>query len=514
MLIITFLLILFSIIFYTQSLRKQHRYPLPPGPKKLPIVDNLFNMPRRGVLWLEYAALCRRYESDIIHLSALGNSLVIINSAKIANDLLDKRSSIYSSRPPSVMLGKLVGCTRWETVLPFRSNDSSWKGQRKIMSQAFPNDSTRFQPMLMRATRSLLKALSSADDFLEPLHIWAAEAIMDATYGMNAEEAKACLPIVRGAAEAIFIAGSPGAFLVDQIPILRYIPEWFPGAEFKTKAKIWAELREKMASIPFGLTQDQLAMGVAAPSLTSIALEQIDHQQDVEEQERLVQTAAVAAYVAGSDTTVSALHSFIWTMLLYPEVQTKAHHELDMIIGLGNLPRFTHRKTLPYVAAIVQETIRYNPIAPIGFPHELIADDIYEGYLLPQGSAIIANIWSILHNEEDYPQPDIFNPTRFLDDNGNLNSKVKDPADYAFGFGRRVCPGKSFAYASLWLAIAYILSCYSIEPELDEHGKPIKPQLQESTQTGFTLLSQLPPFNCRFVPRFGDLRMLDSNGVD
>ncbi|KAJ3730168.1 hypothetical protein C8R42DRAFT_19 [Lentinula raphanica] len=97
LILITFLLILFSIIFYTQSLRKQHRYPLPPGPKKLPIVDNLFNMPRRGVLWLEYAALCRQYseypmfmhlhdnehhhhrtESDIVQLSALGTSLVIM----------------------------------------------------------------------------------------------------------------------------------------------------------------------------------------------------------------------------------------------------------------------------------------------------------------------------------------------------------------------------------------------------------------------------------------------------
>ncbi|KAJ3730167.1 cytochrome P450, partial [Lentinula raphanica] len=435
---------------------------------------------------------------------------VIVNSAKIANDLLDKRSSIYSSRPRSVMLGKLVGCTgRWETVLPFRSNDSSWKGQRKIMSQAFPNDSTCFQPMLMRATRSLLKALSCTDDFLEPLHIWAAEVIMDATYGMNSEEAEACLPVVRGATEGIFKAGSPGAFLVDQIPILRYIPEWFPGAEFKTKAKLWAELREKMANIPFGLTKEQIAMGVATPSLTSIALEQIDQQQDIGEQEELVKTAAVAAYAGGSDTTVSALHSFIWAMLLYPEVQTKAHHELDMIIGLRNLPGFVHRASLPYITAIVQETLRYSPIALIGFPHELVVDDIYEEYLLPQGSIIVSNIWSMLHDKEIYPQPYIFNPARFLNDNGNLDPKVKDPGDFAFGFGRRVCPGKSFAYASLWLAIASILGCYSIEPELDEHGHIIKPQFEEMSQSSFTLVGQLPPFKCRFVPRSGDLRMLD-----
>ncbi|KAJ3768588.1 cytochrome P450 [Lentinula raphanica] len=509
--IVFFLVVLSCTVFFRQSLRKQTRYPLPPGPKKLPIVGNLFNMPRSGVAWLEYTALSRQYKSDIIHLSVLDNSIVVVNSAKIASDLLDKRSLIYSSRRSTIMLGKLVG---WETVLPFRSNDSSWKQQRKIMSQAFPTDSTRFYPMLMRATRSLLKALPCTDDIFDPLHVWAAVTIMDVTYGMNAEEAKAHLPIAEGAIEAIIVAGIPGAFFVDHIPILRYIPEWFPGAGFKIKAKIWAELRERMTNLPFGLTKERVAMGVAKPSLTSVALEQIDDQQDVGEQEALIKTAAVAAYAGGSDTTVTALHSFIWAMLQYPEVQIQAHHELDRVVGPGNLPSFAHKASLPYIAAIVQETMRYYPVAPV-VPHRLIVDDIYNGYLLPRGSAIVSNIGSMLYNEEVYPQPNIFNPARFLNNKGNLNPNVKDPADYAFGFGRRVCPGKSFASASLWLAIASILSCYSIEPKLDEHGEPIKPQLQERTQSGLTLLNKIPPFKCRFVPRSGDLpRMLDSNGED
>lgn len=48
-------------------------------------------------------------ESDIIHLSALGNSIVVLNSAKMVSDLLDNRGSIYSSRPPAIMLGELMG---------------------------------------------------------------------------------------------------------------------------------------------------------------------------------------------------------------------------------------------------------------------------------------------------------------------------------------------------------------------------------------------------------------------
>ncbi|KIK59247.1 hypothetical protein GYMLUDRAFT_101982, partial [Collybiopsis luxurians FD-317 M1] len=80
----------------------------PPGPRKLPIVENLFDIPRKGNVWLEYAEMSQKFGSDIIHISALGNSIVTLNSAKLVNDLLDKRSSIYSSRPHSVV-GELMG---------------------------------------------------------------------------------------------------------------------------------------------------------------------------------------------------------------------------------------------------------------------------------------------------------------------------------------------------------------------------------------------------------------------
>ncbi|KAJ4485333.1 cytochrome P450 [Lentinula aciculospora] len=492
------LVVLFLILY---SRRKSRQYPLPPGPRKFPIVENLFQIPSGGFLWLDYAELCRKYESDIIHLSALGNSIIVLNSAKTASDLLEKRSSIYSSRPPTVMLGELMG---WGSTLIFRPNDDSWKSQRRIINQALPpTDPKRFHPKQLSATHDLLRVLPHSDNLIRDFSRWAAAFIMDVTYGLDAAEAQPYLPTAVAALDSMATAGTPGAFYVDQIPILKYVPEWFPGADFKRKAREWSDLRVKMTETAFNVTKQRMAMGTATQSLTLAALEQIDRTQDLTSQEDIIKKASVTAYGGGSDTIVAALGSFILNMLMNPEIQIKAHEQLEKVLGPGDLPSFSDEPLLPYITAITQEALRHNPVTPLAFPHELTQDDIYEGYFLPKKSIIMPNVWSILHNEEDYPNAEVFNPSRFLDADGKMNSKVKDPANTAFGFGRRACPGKHIALGSLWIAVASILTCYSIEPELDEHGKPVKPKAE--WYPGPTLFNHPLPFKCRFVPRSRDV---------
>ncbi|KAF9074000.1 cytochrome P450 [Rhodocollybia butyracea] len=486
---------------YKRHLENARQYPLPPGPKKLPIVENLFHVPRGGYLWLDYAEMCRRYESNIIHLSALGNSIIILNSAKAVSDLLDKRSSIYSSRPATVMLGELMG---WGAAFIFRPNDEFWKAQRKIMNQAMPpTDPKRFHAQQISSTHDLLRVLPHSDDVMKSLQTWAAVFIMDVTYGIQGEEAKPYLPTVMAALESMSVAGTPGAFYVDQIPILKYVPEWFLGADFKRKAREWAKLRVEMTESAFNVTKERVAKGIATPSLTSVALEQMDPNQDIAQQEELIKTASVTAYGGGSDTTVAALGAGILALLMHPEVQAKAHAELDKVLGPGDLPTFSDEPSLPYISAIVKEALRENPITPLAFPHQLTQDDIYEGYFLPKDSIIMPNVWSILHNEEEYPEPHLFNPSRFLDADGKLNPDIKDPASAVFGFGRRICPGRHIALASLWIAIASILACYTIEPDLDEDGNPIPPKAE--WYSGPTLFNHPLAFKCRFVPRSKDV---------
>ena len=89
----------------------------------------------------------------------------------------------------------------------------------------------------------------------------------------------------------------------------------------------------------------------------------------------------------------AAVYSFFLAMVLNPGAQEKAHAELDAVVGCDRLPEFNDRPSLPYVNALIKEVLRWHVIPPIGVPHRSVADDIYEGYLIPGGSMIVPNVW-------------------------------------------------------------------------------------------------------------------------
>lgn len=123
------------------------------------------------------------------------------------------------------------------------------------------------------------------------------------------------------------------------------------------------------------------------------------------------------------------------------------------------------------------------------------------GYDLPAGAIVMGNSWfvnppvppfmmvvspalycrAILHDEKTYPQPNRFWPERFLSEDGTLNADVPDPMQAAFGFGRRICPGRHLAVDSVWITVASVLSVFEVTAPLDELGNPIRPNEEYTT---------------------------------
>ncbi|KAF4615695.1 hypothetical protein D9613_012525 [Agrocybe pediades] len=81
----------------------------------------------------------------------------------------------------------------------------------------------------------------------------------------------------------------------------------------------------------------------------------------------------------------------------------------------------------------------------------------------------MANSWFLLQDQHCFPEPDVYNPERFLR-NGKLNPEVRDPTQSVFGHGRRVCPGSHVALSFVWLTAATILSTFDISAGVDEQG--------------------------------------------
>jgi cytochrome P450 len=80
-------------------------------------------------------------------------------------------------------------------------------------------------------------------------------------------------------------------------------------------------------------------------------------------------------------------------MVVFPDVQKKAQAELDEVVGRGKSPTFADYDHLPYIRALVKETLRWRSAFPLGIPHRVIQDDTYEGYRIPKGATCIPNVW-------------------------------------------------------------------------------------------------------------------------
>ncbi|KAF5372980.1 hypothetical protein D9758_001784 [Tetrapyrgos nigripes] len=177
---------------------------------------------------------------------------------------------------------------------------------------------------------------------------------------------------------------------------------------------------------------------------------------------------------AGIETTAGTLTVFVLAMLHYPQVVKKAQIELDTVVGHERLPEFQDRQNLSYINAIVNETLRWRPVAILGgTPHAVVADDVYKEMYIPRGSTVFANFDRIMHDPEMFPDPEDFRPERFID---SSDPRIQD-FDLPFGFGRRQCPGQHLALNSLFINISRLLWGFDITPALDEQGNPVLPVL-------------------------------------
>lgn len=159
----------------------------------------------------------------------------------------------------------------------------------------------------------------------------------------------------------------------------------------------------------------------------------------------------------GSDSTSAQLYGFIQALLLYPHIQVRGHAELDNVIGSERMPTLDDMPNLPYVRACVKEILRWHPVAILGaFPHAASEDDTYNGQRIPAGAIILLNTWSIHRDATRYPDPTVFDPSRFLGDNlwsaeSATSPDVSKRDHFGFGAGRRICPGINIADRSMLL---------------------------------------------------------------
>ncbi|KIJ07546.1 hypothetical protein PAXINDRAFT_19268 [Paxillus involutus ATCC 200175] len=465
--------------------RRGWRPNLPPGVCGL---QGFLNLPSvDGKIWLQILELNRQH-GDLASASLLGTHVILIGSAKIAEDLIEKRSVNYSDRPRSVMCGELSG---WGKIMLLSNYNDWFRAHRKLFAQEIGSNSTvaKFHRMIEFETRRSLRCILDDPARLQA-HVRKnfTSIILRISHGYVTQEGDDPLvELAHTANSQLSMASAPGLYYVDIIPFLKYIPSWLPGAGFKRRAKEYAAVLHDLVEIPHNYVKSQLAAGTALPSFSSRILGKQDLTEELEDN---LKWAAATMYQGGADTANSVGYAFYLAMTLHPRVMKKAQEELDSVVGVRRLPTFADRPSLPYLDALVTELLRWHTPAPITMRSTRV-DDEYNGYFIPAGSYIFVNIWAMLRDERTYTNPLEFRPERFLGDNPEPH-----PGSVCFGFGRRRCPGYFIGHSSLWLMCAQALAAFDIS-KCVENGVEITPEFNLVGE----ILAHQAPFKCSIKPR-------------
>ncbi|PBK94399.1 cytochrome P450 [Armillaria gallica] len=461
---------------------------LPPGPRGLPLIGNLLEL--RGKQWLTFTELGKKY-GDLMYFNVAGQPLVVINSQKVAADLLGRRAGNFSDRPRNIVLSDIM---TGGNLFAFIRYGDVWRRMRKAAHEGLNKSVVYKYHSIQTAEAVLLTAgvLAEPEKWDSHLRRTAASAIMSMVYDTPpTSEQDPSVKNINDFVARVTRAAMPGAHFVSFRSLQVCLP-WKREAE-ESYAKDSA-----MFEGLFNGVKDRVAKDDERPSLASTLIQDAGRHNLTEKENSWL---AGTIYAAGSDTSSGVMSWWTLAMIVYPETEKRAQTEIDAVVGRDRLPSFADYEHLPYIRAMVKEVLRCRSL---GVPHRSTEDDVYNGYFIPAGTILMANVWHLNRDPEIYgPDAEHFNPTRHLDKDGKLApglADTKEESHVTYGFGRRICVGRHVANNFLFINIAMMLWAMNIERATDESGVPLPLDVDGCIEEG--LVTRPVPFKAKITPRF------------
>jgi typhasterol/6-deoxotyphasterol 2alpha-hydroxylase len=161
----------------------------------------------------------------------------------------------------------------------------------------------------------------------------------------------------------------------------------------------------------------------------------------------------------GTDTSAVTVEWAMSELLRNPEVLAKATEELDRVVGRNRLVAEGDIPSLPYLDAVVKETLRLHPVAPLLTPRLCREDVSVGGYDIPAGARVFVNAWAIGRDPAVWEAPLEFRPERFA--GSSVDVKGQHFELLPFGSGRRMCPGMGLALRMVPTILGNLLHAFA-----------------------------------------------------
>ncbi|KAF7550038.1 hypothetical protein G7046_g8144 [Stylonectria norvegica] len=498
---------------------RNKKLPLPPGPPGEFLLGHTRVMPRENVAET-YAKWSKQYNSDVIHVKSLGQSIIVLNSVEAAKGILDHKSANFCDRPRFTLL-EVMG---WGKTLTFLPHGKRWLMHRKMLQTSFSNTNVRqwHSLQIKEARRTIANIIRHPAGWETSIRRMAVAIVLQVSYGTDVPaDDDPYIQIANDAMHATGNGGAPANSIVDILPlgcrliaVARHLPNWLLRDWSLRFAREWRWAIQKLHDVPFAAAQAEHANSANNASLAHQLLSVYRSNESLGENNEWtledIKGAAGAVFIAGADTTWATCVIFILNMVLHPEVQEKARKELDAVISPGRLPEFSDRQLLPYIEHIVQEVYRWSPLAPLGMislrpilpmaltrelqpgiPHKSLKDDVYNGMFIPKGKFSLAAISKLTAGAHYLMQGMINHDPGFED--AALSDKPLRSIVYANAHAMahderlyraphefdpdRICIGRFLADNSVWMMVATMLATLEFHKSLDQDRNPIEPRV-------------------------------------
>ncbi|KAJ0025007.1 hypothetical protein Pint_09105 [Pistacia integerrima] len=452
LIILLFLPIL--LLFLLQKIKTPKRIRLPPGPRGLPLIGNLhqFDGSKPKNVW----KLSQKY-GPLMSLRLGYVPTLIVSSAKMAKEVMKTHDLLFCSRPALIGQQKL---SYNGLDLAFSPYDDYWREIRKICVVHLFNSNrvADFRPIREDEVSRMIEKISKSVAASKPVNLSEQMMFLTSTiicrigFGKRYEDEgteRSRFHALLNETQALFVS----FFYSDYFPFMGWVDKLTGMVSrlqnnFKEFDKFYQELIEEHLDPKKPKTDQEDIIDV----LLQVRKERgfkIDLTSDH------IKAVLMNVFVAGTDTSAATV---VWAMtylMKNPRIMKKVQEEIRSVVGNKGFVDEDDVQDLPYLKAVVKETMRLQPTVPFLVPRETIEKCIIEGYEIPAKTLVLVNTWAIGRDPEAWENPEEFYPERFI--GSSIDFKGQHFELIPFGAGRRVCPGLYMGIATVDLALANLL---------------------------------------------------------
>ncbi|KAI3867351.1 hypothetical protein MKW98_013276 [Papaver atlanticum] len=462
--------------------KKSSTMEWPTGPKTLPIIGNMHILGGTA-LQVVLHNLAKIHGNVMTIWIGSWRPVIVVSDIERAWEVLVNKSSDYSARDmPEIT--KIISAD-WKTISTSDSGPA-WSNLRKGLQNVAlsPHNlaaQSQFQEKdITKMIQSLKKEASSNNGIVKPIdHLKKAtlRLISRLIFGQDFDNDKYVDDMHHAIEELIRVSG------YAQLAEAFYYAKYLPSHKKAVRDVEEANQRVKKLVRPF--------LSLNPP--TNTYLHFLNSQNYAEE---VIVFAIFEAYLLGVDSTSLTTAWALAFLIREPVVQDKLYQELKTFAAKNDreIVKVEDLNKFQYLQAVLKETMRMKPIAPLAIPHKACRDTSLKGNKIDQGTRVMVNIYALHHNEKVWREPYKFMPERFLQTQDVVNGKAMEQSLLPFSAGMRICAGMELGKLQFSFSLANLVNAFQWSCVSDG----VLPDM--SDQLGFVLLMKTP-LQARIVPR-------------